>query len=170
MFRSLTVAAFASAAVFAAVPASAQTQVGVLECAGGPNVSFVVGSVANLSCTFKPSKSKGTESYAATVRRVGVDIGFTDKTMMSWLVFAPSGKVAKNGLAGNYGGVAANAAIGVGGGANLLVGGSNNSISLQPLSVQGQTGLNVAAAIASLELKRAAPPKPAKKSSSKKKK
>ncbi len=170
MFRSLTIAAFATAAVLAAAPASAQTRVGVLECTGGPNVSFIVGSVATLNCTFKPSAGKGTESYAATVRRVGLDVGFTDKTVLAWAVFSASNKLAKGGLAGNYGGVAANVALGAGGGANLLAGGSNNSISLQPLSVQGQTGVNIAAAIASLELKSAVPAKPAKKSSSKKKK
>jgi len=170
MFRSLTIVAFASVAVMAAAPAFAQTNVGALECTGGPNVSFIVGSVATLNCTFKPSAGKGTEYYAATVRRVGLDVGFTDKTVIAWAVFAPSKTIKRGGLAGNYGGVAANVALGAGGGANLLVGGSANSISLQPLSVQGQTGLNIAAAVASLELKSAAPPKPAKKSSSKKKK
>ena len=48
--------------------------------------------------------------------------------------------------------IGANASIGVGGGGNFLVGGPSNAYALQPLSVQGQTGLNVAAGIAGLEL------------------
>jgi len=168
MFRSLTIAVFATAAAMAATPAQSAVQVGVLECVGGPSTSYIVGSAASLNCKFR-SSAGGQESYAATVRRVGLDVGFTNATGVSWAVFAPSQKVGKGGLAGNYSGIAANASVGVGGGANLLVGGSNNTITLQPLSVQGQTGVNVAAAATGLELRPAAPPK-ASKSSSKKKK
>jgi Protein of unknown function (DUF992) len=81
-----------------------------------------------------------------------LDVGVTDKTGLTWTVFAPTGKLDPAALAGNYAGVAAGAAVGVGAGANVLIGGSNNTISLQPLSVQGETGLNAAAAIASVEL------------------
>ena len=38
----------------------------------------------------------------------------------------------------------ASATVGVGLGANVLVGGSGNSIALQPVSIEGTTGLNVA--------------------------
>ncbi len=171
MFRTLTISAFAAATLAAATPALAQsgTQAGVLECTGGHTMSIIVGSTAALNCTFRPNTG-GQESYAATLRRVGLDVGFTDKTALAWVVFAPSQKIGKGGLAGNYVGVSANAAVGVGGGANLLVGGSDKTVTLQPLSIQGQTGLNAAAAVASLELRAAAPPKKASKPSSKKKK
>ncbi|MEX1082969.1 MAG: DUF992 domain-containing protein [Xanthobacteraceae bacterium] len=162
MFRTLTIASVTAAALAAAAPALAQsgTHTGVLECTGGKNTSFIVGSTASLNCTFRPNVG-GQESYTAAVRRVGLDVGFTDKSVVTWAVIA-SQPVARGGLAGSYGGVSANAAVGIGAGANALVGGSDKSITLQPLSVQGQTGLNVAAGVTSLELRAA--------SSSKKKK
>ena len=131
-----------------AVPA---VQAGVLECRGGQNVGFVVGSVTSLQCMFE-SDGSPPEPYVATVRRFGVDLGFTQQTQFSWAVSAPSSRVARGELAGNYGGVGANASVGVGGGGNFLVGGPQNSYALQPLSVQGQTGLNVAAGVADIEL------------------
>jgi hypothetical protein len=88
----------------------------------------------------------------ATVRRWGVDLGVTDQTRLTWAVTAPAGRVGRGMLAGNYGGVGANASVGVGFGGNFLVGGPANSYALQPISVQGQTGLNVAAGVADIEL------------------
>jgi hypothetical protein len=90
--------------------------------------------------------------YVGIVRRIGVDIGFTAQSMLGWAVFAPTHGVGPGDLAGVYGGVTAGAAVGVGGTANALVGGSYNSFSLQPLSLEGQTGINVAVGIAGLEL------------------
>jgi hypothetical protein len=141
------VASFASAN---ALPAP-QFRAGVLQCQGGQNVGFVVGSVTSLECVFQ-SEGRRPEPYVATVRRFGVDVGFTDQTRFSWAVNAPTGRVGRGELAGNYGGVGANASVGVGGGGNFLVGGPQNSYALQPISVQGQTGLNVAAGVADIEL------------------
>ena len=138
------VASFTSAS---ALPVRA----GILQCQGGQNVGFVVGSVTSLECVFQ-SEGGRPEPYIATVRRYGLDIGFTEQTKFSWSVNAPTGRVGRGDLAGNYGGVGANASVGVGGGGNFLVGGPQNSYALQPLSVQGQTGLNVAAGVADLEL------------------
>jgi hypothetical protein len=92
------------------------------------------------------------EPYIATVRRYGLDIGFTDQTRFSWAVNAPTTRIERGDLAGNYGGVGANASVGVGFGGNFLVGGPASSYALQPISVQGQTGLNVAAGVADIEL------------------
>jgi hypothetical protein len=124
---------------------------GILQCQGGQNVGFVVGSVTNLQCVFQSEGSR-PDPYVATVRRFGVDLGFTQQTQFSWAVSAPNSRVGRGELAGNYGGVGANASVGVGGGGNFLVGGPQNSYALQPLSVQGQTGLNVAAGVADIEL------------------
>lgn len=167
MFRTLTISAFAAAAVAAATPAFAQVAVGVLECKGGPSGSYIIGSTTSLDCVFKPNGGKA-EGYKATVRKVGLDIGFTGQSAMAWMVFAPTSKVGKGALSGNYGGISAGAAVGVGGGANLLVGGSDKSFTLQPVSLQGQTGVNVAAAVTSLELRAAAPSRAARPSSKKK--
>jgi len=134
--------------------AAAQTKVnvGTLTCSGDGGVGFVIGSKSSFACKFNPV-GQAPQSYAATITKLGVDVGITGKTVLVWTVLAPSAKLKRKALAGNYGGAAANVAVGVGGGANLLVGGSNNSIALQPLSVQGQTGLNVAVGIAGLELR-----------------
>jgi hypothetical protein len=154
MFRSLTFSAVAAAALAASAPAVAQSvQVGILECAGGPSVGYLIGSSAGLDCIFRPSTSRRAEGYYGDMNRLGVDIGYTAGTGLGWLVFAPSRNLSRGALAGYYGGVSANAAVGVGGGANVLVGGLNNSITLQPLSVQGQTGLNVAATVTNVELR-----------------
>jgi hypothetical protein len=71
---------------------------------------------------------------------------------MVWLVFAP-GQVSPGALAGDYGGATASATVGAGVGANVLLGGSNKQITLQPVSVEGSAGLNVAAGIAAVTLK-----------------
>jgi len=90
--------------------------------------------------------------YYGVVRRVGLDIGFTERSAPAWAVFAPTNRIGPGDLSGNYGGVTAGGSIGVGGNASALVGGSNNELALQPLSFEGQTGLNVAIGIAGLEL------------------
>ena len=147
----LTIAAAALAASFASANAMPAYHAGVLECRGGQNVGFIVGSVANLECVFQ-SPGRRPEAYVATVRRIGLDLGVTAQTQFTWAVNAPNTRLGYGELAGTYGGVGANASIGIGGGGNFLVGGPRNAYALQPISVQGQTGLNVAAGIAGLEL------------------
>jgi hypothetical protein len=146
----------AAAAVLAAslAPALAQdrVQVGVLDCRGS-TASFIVGSVTELGCVFRPSASAPGEPYHATLRRAGVDLGINQEIAVAWAVFAPTRGIARGDLAGTYVGAAASATVGVGVGANALIGGSNNTIALQPVSVQGQTGLSVAAGVAGLELR-----------------
>jgi hypothetical protein len=98
------------------------------------------------------SEGRRPEPYLATLHRIGLDLGVTEQTRLTWAVNAPTGRVRPGDLAGNYGGIGANASVGVGGGGNFLVGGPQNSYALQPISVQGQTGLNVAAGVANIEL------------------
>jgi hypothetical protein len=143
-----------AALTLSAASAGAQSRVeaGALECRGGGSTSFIVGSVHQLNCVFRPTAG-APQAYVGTVRRVGLDIGVTDRLAVGWLVLAPTRQVGPGELAGNYAGVSAGAAVGVGTGANVLVGGSNNSFALQPVSVEGQTGLNVAAGIADFELR-----------------
>ena len=150
---TLSIAIASLVASFASANALPQPQLraGVLQCQGGQNVGFVVGSTTSLECVFQ-SEGRRPEPYVATVHRFGLDLGITDQTRLSWAVNAPTGRVGPGNLAGNYGGVGANASVGVGGGGNFLVGGPQNSYALQPLSVQGQTGLNVAAGVANIEL------------------
>jgi hypothetical protein len=148
---TLTLATLALIAPIASANALPPVRAGILQCQGGQNVGFVVGSVTSLECVFQ-SDGRRPEPYVATVRRIGLDLGVTGQTKFTWAVNAPNGRLGRGDLAGNYGGVGANASVGIGGGGNFLVGGPANSYALQPISVQGQTGLNVAAGVAGLEL------------------
>jgi hypothetical protein len=148
---TITIAIAALLAPLASASAAPPVRAGILQCQGGQNVGFVVGSVTSFECVFQ-SEGRRPEPYIATVRRYGVDLGFTDQVRLAWAVNAPVGRVGRGELAGNYGGVGANASVGVGFGGNFLVGGPQNAYALQPLSVQGQTGLNVAAGIADIQL------------------
>ena len=148
---TLGIAIAALVASFAGANALPAVRAGVLQCQGGQNVGFVIGSVTSLECVFQ-SEGRRPEPYIAIVRRFGLDLGITDRTRLTWAVNAPTSRVGYGDLAGNYGGVGANASVGVGFGGNFLVGGPENSYALQPISVQGQTGLNVAAGVAGIEL------------------
>jgi Protein of unknown function (DUF992) len=148
---TLSIAIVALVAPIASANALPPVRAGILQCEGGQNVGFVVGSVTSLECVFQ-SEGRRPEPYIATVRRYGVDLGITGQTSLAWAVNAPTGQVGRGDLAGNYGGVGANASIGVGFGGNFLVGGPANSYARQPISLQGQTGLNVAAGVADIEL------------------
>src|ERR1700730_6112614 len=148
---TLSIAIVSLVAPIASANALPPVRAGILQCQGGQNVGFVVGSVTSLGWVF-PSEGRRPAPYIATLHRYGVDLGFTDQTQFSWAVNAPTGSIGRGDLAGNYGGVGANASVGVGFGGNFLVGGPANSYALQPISVQGQTGLNVAAGVANIEL------------------
>jgi hypothetical protein len=129
-----------------------RVQVGVLECRGGASIGFIVGSVTNLGCVLR-ADGMPEDRYVAVIQKVGLDIGITEETALAWSVFAPVARLGPGDLAGRYAGVDASASVGLGIGGNALVGGSNKSIALQPLSVQGQVGLSVAAGLESLELR-----------------
>ncbi|HWV40727.1 DUF992 domain-containing protein [Pseudorhodoplanes sp.] len=135
-------------------PASAQqgVQAGILECRSGGTVGFIIGSVTELSCIFRPDFGP-IQPYRATLSRAGVDVGATAVSALTWAVFAPTQQLGLGDLSGNYGGVTAGATVVVGAGANVLYGGSNNSVALQPLSVEGSVGLNVFAGVAGMTLR-----------------
>ena len=132
-------------------PAQSRVEAGVLSCRG-PTTSFIIGSHSDLRCVFRRADGQRFR-YNASANRLGVDLGIGQTTALEWAVFAPTRRIGPRDLRGNYGGVSAGASIGLGLGANALIGGSNNTIALQPLSLQGQTGLNIAAGIAGLELR-----------------
>jgi hypothetical protein len=155
--RSLILAAAALATLASSTGgANAQqtqrVQVGVLECRGGASVGFIVGSVTNLGCVLR-AEGMPEDRYIATIRKVGLDLGITQESALAWGVFAPVARLGPGGLSGDYVGAQGSATLGVGVGGNVLVGGSANSIALQPLSVQGQVGVSIAAGLESLELR-----------------
>jgi hypothetical protein len=158
MRRFPVLASTAAAALLASLAAATaqqpmqRVQVGVLECRGAASVGFIVGSVTNLGCVFR-SDNMPEDRYIATIRKVGLDLGITQESALAWGVFAPVARFGPGDLAGNYAGAQGSASVGVGLGGNALFGGSANSIALQPLSVQGQVGLSIAAGLESLELR-----------------
>jgi hypothetical protein len=158
MRRSLLLAGVAItmlATSFAGTNAQApmtRVQVGILECRGGASIGFIVGPVTNLGCVLR-AEGMPEDRYIATIRKVGLDLGITAESALAWGVYAPVTRLGPGDLAGNYAGAQGSATLGVGVGGNVLVGGSANSIALQPLSVQGQVGISVAAGLESLELR-----------------
>lgn len=134
--------------------AQAGVRVGTLSCNVAAGWGFVFGSSKALHCTFAPGPGH-VEHYAGSISKFGVDIGYTEGGVLVWAVFAPGPNIGPGALAGSYVGATGSATVGVGAGANVLVGGSNRTISLQPLSIEGNTGLNVAAGIGAITLQRA---------------
>jgi hypothetical protein len=154
--KSYAAGAILSLAIAAtmASPASAENGVkaGFLKCDVAGNVSFVFGSSRDIACVYDAGTGTPVDHYTGTIKKYGVDIGYQSNGVIIWGVVAPSNNVGPGALAGDYGGVSAAVALGLGVGANALLGGSNNSIALQPLSVEGMTGLNVAGGIGVLTL------------------
>jgi hypothetical protein len=145
--------AAAGLALVASAPAQAQSgvRVGLLTCNVASGFGLIFGSSKEVNCVFSRD-GRDLAHYQGHIDKFGVDIGYTAGGVMVWGVFAPSDGPPPGSLDGSYGGVTASATAGVGVGANLLIGGSNRTISLQPLSVEGNTGLNVAGGIAGLRL------------------
>ena len=153
MFRLSAMAALTALAL-SSIPVSAQQQVqaGMLECRGGESISFIVGSVSEFNCIYRPNFGP-VQAYRAKLTRAGIDVGVTAVSGLAWGVFAPTQQIGLGDLSGNYGGATAGGAFVVGAGAHVMYGGSNNSFALQPLSIEGQVGINVYAGVAGLELR-----------------
>ena len=161
MHMNKVLGALAGLAMAAAValpgPASAQTdrtKVGVLACNISAGMGVIIASKKSVACTFTPAATGPTEVYTGSISKFGLDIGGTSGGRMVWTVYAAS-DAGHGALAGDYVGASGEATIGVGLGANVLVGGSNRTIALQPVSFQGQTGLNVAVGVTGLTLQAA---------------
>jgi Protein of unknown function (DUF992) len=140
--------------------AKATVRAGYLTCHVASGWGFVFGSSRTVKCAYTRDKNY-TEYYTGSITKFGADIGYLSSAVILWAVVAPTTNLGEGALAGHYGGATASVALGVGAGANVLVGGFKKSIALQPISIEGQNGLNVAAGIAQLSLKfdRQKPPK-----------
>lgn len=128
-----------------------KTEVGRLACNVSGGVGFIITSQRALNCRFTASNGR-VERYAGTIRKFGLDIGATTGGVLVWGVASSTSRLGRGALEGEYAGASGEATVGAGVGANVLVGGSNRSVSLQPLSVQGQTGLNLALGVADMRL------------------
>ena len=143
-----------AAMVLAATSAQAQSsrvRVGGLTCNVAPGVGLIIGSNKSMSCSYQ-SVDGWSERYSGNIIIIGADIGVTDSKTIAWAVWAPVNRAGRGALAGGYGGATAEVTVAAGLGANVLVGGFQNSFMLQPVSVSGQTGANVAAGVSGIQL------------------
>jgi hypothetical protein len=124
---------------------------GYLSCHVSAGWGFIIGSSRDVKCAYALQPGY-TEYYTGSITKFGADIGYLSSAVMLWAVLAPTNNLGQGALAGTYAGATASVAAGVGAGANVLVGGFKNSIALQPVSIEGQNGLNVAAGVAALTL------------------
>jgi hypothetical protein len=148
----LAIAAIVGAVAFAH-PASAQrVKAGLLTCDVSGGFGFIIGSSKSVFCNFSPDLPGPPEAYVGSISKFGLDIGATAAGVMVWAVFTGTGGYGPGFLTGEYVGASAEATVAAGLGANVLVGGSDRTIALQPLSVGGQIGLNLAVGVANLRL------------------
>jgi hypothetical protein len=133
-------------------PVAGSVKFGVLWCQIAPTLGLVVGSFQSMSCRFAPDNGASPENYTGSINRIGLDLGITAGRQLAWAVYAPTRGLSPGGLAGTYVGASGDASLGIGVGANFLLGGSNNTVALQPFSVEGQIGLSLALGIANLQL------------------
>lgn len=156
MRRTLIGAAILSLAVASSVPQGVQAQrvrTGVLNCDVSAGLGLIIGSQRSVSCLFTPDQPGiPQEGYVGTITKFGLDLGATAGGSMVWGVYADTSR-GYGFLAGDYAGASGEATVAVGLGANVLIGGSNRTVALQPVSIQGQVGLNVALGVANLSLR-----------------
>ena len=157
MHRHLLLFAILGVAMFSS-PAVAQaplpwTQVGVLSCKVNPNIGFVIAGRQSLECQFTPNTPDPPQAYDGAINTVGLNVGISAGGVLGWAVFAPTTGIPAGALAGDYVGVSGAIGIGVGAGANVMLGGSGRTFALQPISVQGSVALNVVLGVSSLTLR-----------------
>jgi hypothetical protein len=131
---------------------TSNVKAGVLTCKLAPSIGFIIGSQQTMSCRYTPNSQHPLETYTGTMGTIGLDIGVTAGGELAWAVLAPTDAPPPGALAGTYVGATGDASFGVGAGANVLVGGSAHTVSLQPLSVEGEAGVNLALGVSGLTL------------------
>jgi len=133
--------------------AQSRVEVGRLTCRVGPGIGALIGSRRRMTCRFDRFQAGRIENYTGTITRFGLDVGATAGGVMMWTVFARTRGFPPGTLAGHYVGASADASLGLGAGAKVLIGGSRRSVMLQPLSVIGQVGINLALGVAGMTLR-----------------
>jgi hypothetical protein len=148
-----TAANAADLARYQAPDARGGVRIGSLDCVIGGGVGYLLGSAKEINCVFYSALSgERVDRYAGAIKKLGVDLGFTTQSRLIWAVFAPTAGYHQGSLSGLYHGATAEATVGAGIGTNVLFGGTAGSVHLQPISVTGQIGLNVAATGTSMTL------------------
>jgi hypothetical protein len=127
-------------------------KVGGLGCTMSPTIGLLVVSEQKLNCKFTPDGPYPVENYTGTMGTVGIDVGVIGGGLLAWAVYMPTQGPPQGSLAGTYGGASGSIALGVGAGANVLLGGSGRSVMLQPISVEGSVGIEVTLGVSALTL------------------
>jgi hypothetical protein len=164
LLSAVAMASFISARAFAAdlpsryapppvVGGGPGTKVGVLHCTLGAHLGLIIGGFERMACRFTPEGPGPAEAYSGTMATLGVDLGFTAGGALTWGVYAPTNYMMPGSLAGSYVGASGNVGFAVGVGENFLIGGSANTVALQPWSVEGTAGVNVSVGLANMELR-----------------
>ena len=155
IMRQVSTLVAAGIVLFSVMPATAQsgTKAGLLSCNMSPTIGLIVGSHQHIRCSFTPDAGGAPEFYSGSITRIGLDVGFRAGGVMGWAVFAPTSGLHHGALRGHYVGASGDASFGLGAGGKLLIGGSHRTISLQPLALQGQMGVNLALGVAGLTLR-----------------
>ena len=148
------IAAALGASMMAAAPAhAAGVKVGTLTCEVEAGWGYVLGSQKDLNCVFKSATNGTVAKYTGDITKLGVDVGYTNAGVMVWGVVAPSKDMQADALEGTYAGATAGATAVVGGNLNVLVGGLDKSITLQPISIEGNSGVSVTVALGAMQLR-----------------
>ncbi len=156
LFAMLALAAVLSWPAEAQSPPPRWAQAGLLTCRVNPSIGFVVVGHQSLECVYTPSPTATPatppQNYDGAINTYGLNVGISGASVLGWAVFAPTTGVPAGALAGEYVGVSGDLGIGLGAGVNVLLGGSNRSFALQPLSVQGSLAVNVVLGVSELKL------------------
>jgi hypothetical protein len=139
-------------------PAGAQapgawTQVGTLTCRLNPSIGFIIAGHQSMECSYAPSGPNPPQAYQGAINSVGLDLGITAGGVLAWTVLAPTQGIAAGALAGEYVGASGDIGLGLGAGANVLIGGSGRTFALQPLSLEGSVAINIALGVSMLTLR-----------------
>ena len=158
MFRRCSTLAALALIVMLAAPADAQspsswTQTGMLSCKVDPSIGFIIAGHQSMQCRFTQNAPNPPQAYEGALNMVGLNIGISAGGVFGWAVFAPTVGIPAGALAGEYVGASGDIGLGVGVGANVLIGGSGRTFALQPVSLEGSVAIDVALGVSALKLR-----------------
>lgn len=158
MYRNCSTLAAIALVVVLAAPAESQappawTQVGMLSCKLNPSIGFIIAGHQTMECVFRQNPPNPPQAYDGALNTVGLDIGITAGGVMGWAVLAPTTGAPAGALAGEYVGASGDIGLGLGVGANVLIGGSGRTFALQPVSLEGSVAVNVTLGVSALKLR-----------------
>jgi Protein of unknown function (DUF992) len=153
LISALTIAGLASFGARAQAPGQNWTQSGLLRCKLNPNIGFIIFGHQSMECRFVPSLPGAPQIYDGALNTVGIDVGVIGAGGLAWAVLAPTSAISAGALAGEYVGASGDVALGAGVGTNVLIGGSQRSFALQPVSIEGSVALDVTLALSALQLR-----------------